>query len=267
MRKKLIITIATVSIVLMLVGSGILIYAGLENDRNIEEITYSDARYERKDAEKTKTIQIDGTEGEKEKILDYSVTDSSGKTTVDIYTDEDQNNYSYNQDGELVRYVDHGESEIDGSVEELTETEAKSLAWKYALQLYGDRVDGFELILYRCSSALMGHEVFFAKTYGADDFVFGARAVVNVNLDGTLGSSSISKEETLLYDASLLQNLTKDQILKKIETDLKLPIGIVEISSARLIYEDDRYVIQVGYSRTDVEYAARETYYYEIPQN
>lgn len=263
MNKKKITFIVVAIVMCLFCAVGVSVYAGLENNRpSRSEMAVPDTWYERPDAEKEKTITKkepsvsvndagDQTESDEEEVLTYVATDGREKDNpLDVYEDENRNQYRYNQKGELETYR-QGQTELltgtDGSI---TKQQAIDLTWKQISQLYGERVNGFTLVSCTERSSNSGYDVVFGKTYGVDGFIVGARSGNEILLNGDFSYCTISDDLLEDFDSSLVKDLTQEQVKQAVvpEYEAKHPniaSGPIEVSSVRLVRKDGGFALQV----------------------
>ncbi|MBQ8600143.1 MAG: hypothetical protein IJ407_02015 [Clostridia bacterium] len=240
-------------------------------DFNIPDKT--DNWYIRGNAPKNKVAITDN--GTRENV---SYTDTNGnkpENPNDIYEDEEQNQYRYNQDGDLVAYR-AGLSETETNSTEssnetvsqfnIVENDTRTLTisdnipiadqmilnstWNYVCQAYGNRVNGFELLRCELRPGTAGYYVDFAKTYGVNGFITGPLIANALDLNGNLIYSTISNDLMTDFDASLVENLTQEQVYASVvptyeEQNPDYAATPIEISSVKLIRQNNTFALQV----------------------
>lgn len=202
------------------------------------DVAKPDTRYVREDAEKKKKVKT--AEGE-ETTAKYITTDESVKDSpVDIYEDEGQNQYRYNEQGELIAYragiketeisqkteeesLNKGqntepEEKEEAAAESIETSDAKELklaievdpenlplikaSWEYVCETYGDRVVGFELVEFKENGigSIDKFDIRFGINFGVGKFIYGPKARVSWDFNGELSSSFCAEYEQLMRD-------------------------------------------------------------------
>lgn len=272
MRKIILFSITSFAIIIV---SCIGIYAKLENDKTPPALDTkkADGWFIREEIQENKTVTtINGTQ----KNATYTGTNGSEKNNpIDIYEDEDQNQYRYNQDGDLIAYRT-GLSETESNTSEssnktvsqfnIVENDTGTLTisddipiadqailnstWNYVCQAYGNRVNGFELLRCELRPGTAGYYVDFAKTYGVDGFITGPLIANALDLNGNLIYSTISNDLMTDFDASIVENLTQEQVYASVvpayeEQKPDYATTPIEISSVKLIRQNNTFALQV----------------------
>ncbi len=293
MKKKIIITIISIGIVVAISGVGIAVSASLVNKNpSPHSDAYPDTWYEKEEAAKKKTIlmsesakierkdssqdqpstksteKMNSDPPKKEQVLTYVITDGSDeKNPLDIYQDENENQYRYNQSGELDTYKQDFVNMNEIPTEGITEKEAVVLGWKYASQLYGTRVENFQLKQCRLQSEEMGYYVEFVRKYGVDNFISGAGVLTIVRKNGELGASTIGQDLMEDFDETCVKTLTKEEVYASVvPTFEKNHVGCVAgssmITDVRLIRQDDEFVLRVFIEYKDSSGEIQKDYCY-----
>lgn len=289
MKKKNMVLITICTFILMAVVFGATILAQSENQPVQSTGKLPNSWYQRNDAEKTKTISIvdvtpqnnnfsnarlisNSENGSKKITLTYLATDGS-KTgyPIDIYEDEQKNQFRYNPDGEIDAYR-HGNNETANiRFGDLTKEQAANQTQQFITQLYGERIEGFELL--RCveRSSNQGYFVDYGKTYGVDGFIVGAKSCNAIQLNGEFSYCTISDDLLTDFDPAVVENLTKEQVLKKVASEYVLSnpdveISSINISSSRLIRQDNGFALQIviTYENSDENITLKDVCYYTI---
>lgn len=267
MKKKLtvigIISVVTVAVVAVGIG----VNANQEKIYPRQE-AYADSWYRKADAEPTKVIQTEEPVAQKEDVsaekkessseqndkeLTYVITNGSDEANpLDIYQDENKNEYRYNQDGELDTYKQSfSNREVLGPDEEpYTEDGVVALARKYLNELYGERMRDMELDFSRFDGAELGYMVVFAKKYGVDGFIEHAGAMARIAQNGDLIISTIVPDLMEDFDEKRVADLTlqevKDRSFPMFEKEQKnCAKGSAEIYSVQLVRENDGFALSV----------------------
>ena len=292
MKKKIIISITTVTVVLFVSIMGIVVGANYIKSFPREE-AYPETWYRREDIDKTKKININesaklekeeetvklstGEEkatGENEQELTYVITNGTEKTNpLDIYQDEDKNEYRYNQEGKLDTYkqnFSNKQTVVAAEDKVSDEDRIVELAWKYVTQLYGDRVTGFSLKSCRLHSEEMGYYVEFAKMYGKDGSISGAGVLAVVRVNGELGASTIHQDLLEDFEETRISDLTKEKIMESVVPKYEVAqsravAGTSEITGVQLIRKDGDFALRVLIKYTDASgNEQKDVCYYDI---
>lgn len=233
MKKNKSIIILTVILILFVAGC-IATYAVLDKP----EYTSIEDRYkERLFAKKTRELSLPGddlsTPDSKfylNEIVDNSVGGKSipkagtklkyktsatytSERSYDIYTDENDNEYSYDQAGMLTEFKLNNLTKDVNSANAsnlLTEQEAIELAKKYAFVLYGDAFKDFELEWSFLSEEMHTYSFGFTKKLS---FVSGPYCFIDICTNGLLFSCDlVGYSEYDDFDKSLLDGITEQDI-------------------------------------------------------
>lgn len=246
---------------------------------------------ERVEADEKKTLTAaDGTQ----KDITYVETDRSKENAeIDIYADEENNKYHYDESGKMVGYVaglkDTSEgvadevAEINKRAESATKANGNELkmaiavdkehlplikaSWAHLCENHGDWVTGFALTEFKHTPELMTkYTVVFGKTYGKGGFIAGETATVTWE-EAWNGTPELSTSHCTGWsmdgaDLSILNDLTREDIMERIisrceKKNLKIDSDTIEIKEVRTGIAADRVI------RIQVSYAYYENYYDE----
>lgn len=218
------------------------------------------------DVNKNNGMLIDGT------LLTYKETVSySSDNCYEIYIDENQNEYRYDTNREL-RAIDINDmySDTQGTYDSydyiISEETASSLVKKYALIVFGERINDFELESIKYVQSPDRYIAILNKKYGEDGFVNGESCAVEVLPNGGLRSCYVTER----YDniESVLKNVKKQEVYDYVEQKLKASGGAVEdyeIYAVNFKKEKDRYLLGMTVFVTrENGLETNETYYYSL---
>ena len=295
MRKTLLFSITAFTII---IASCIAIHANLENKKTppVLDTKKATSWFIREDVQESKNVTTtDGTQ----KNATYAGTNGKDENNpIDIYEDENQNQYRYNQDGDLVAYRAGLSETTTNSAESNNETFSTSsvendhhtltipddisvadqtildFTWNYVCQTYNERINGFELLRFELRPGSAGYYVDFAKTYGANGFITGPLIANSLDLNGNLIYSAISDDLMTDFDASLVENLTQEQVYASVvpvfeEQNPGYAATPIEISSVKLVRQNDTFALQVVLkfqtALTDTEFCeVKDVCYYSL---
>lgn len=164
----------------------------------------------------------------------------------DIYIDEKNNEFTYDESGKLIGYkLSNEDSDAlkATSQEKLTDKEITDIAYNAACTMYGDIMDEFEFENITHSDY---HYVTFVKKY---DFVIAAFCFVKVIEDGTIDSCNIvNYNEYSDFDVKLLNGVTKeilgDYVQKQVESDYP-EYKLFDIESYSLYKVNEEYYVNM----------------------
>ena len=296
MSKKKTSVISVVILSLLLIIFGISITAQPERDPNkTVDRSFPDTWYQRKDIEQTKEISIteetnsktestspnstnnteNKTDQSTKKELTYLATDGSEKDyPLDIYVDEDKNQFRYNENDEIDTYR-HGYNETFGiTTGDLTKEQALEKTKQFIAQLYGDRIKGFELVRCEAQPSGGGYFVDFAKKYGVDGFIAGAKCRNAIQQNGEFSYCTLSNDLFKDFDSKSIESLTQEQVLKEVVSNYvadnpEIAPSSITMTSADLIRQDNGFALQVLISYPDPQltapnYVHKDICYYEF---
>lgn len=240
------------------------------------------------DAEPNKTIESDKVGLDKDSVqssekgtetLTYEITEQVSKENpVDIYLDSDQNQYRYNQSGELEFYQANSANEetLPLDQEPCTEEEAIRLAAAYLYKLFGERVEGFTFDSVDIASSVGDRHVDrwirFTKNFGIDGFIEGASANALVRATGDLSIAYISlRELNDEFDPSTVEKLSwkivADQVVPIFEANVEkvLSSSIVVDKEVFLDRCEEKFCLRVGlsFSKEGEDRRQNASIYYE----
>ena len=130
--KKVITIIILSVVVISLLSAGIVVAANY-SDWVSSSKKYPDSWYTRENVAPAKTVSING----KEEQLTYEITNGSEEgNPLDVYRDENQNEYRYNQEGELDTYKQNFSNKVPAAEGlSVAEKEIVARAEKYLSEL------------------------------------------------------------------------------------------------------------------------------------
>ncbi len=295
LKKKRIIIILTAIAVLIAVSC-----IGVYATQNYKNIIPEGGMYQtRKGAPKTKTFEV----GELPQISDTlskdtQVTDNYKKiinslnvakngtklkyketvvysetSNIDVYIDENQNEYRYNLNGELVTFnanamaVDTVTGTIDKDA--IIIDDIKALAPKYAVAIFGDDFNGYTMDNAEYYQSIGCYNVTFTKKYGEGNFIKGEHCFVQILPNGALRKCNISRDVDYdSFDAKRLEGITEKDITDfvKSQVEAKEKIASHEIYGIYLKYENNDFYIQASVSLTyNYGICDMKDYFYELP--
>ena len=293
MKKQIIKGLTAILALSLIANVTVFAEAEKKTEQNKEEIAKVDVFVERKEAkEKTKYIFSDKKKTEKD--LTYSKTRNlSQEKAVDIYVDEKQDEYRFDEEGNMIGYFNHTPEQNENLVEEteptveeeqnevaaftpvLTEEEkvVADKAWEVLQELYGDCVAGYTL--YRVS---LSHEnqtivrdlVTFSKQIGKNGFVTCATASVCLDDSFTVIYSNLRAEkERLEFDESRLDGLSYESMEEWVTPLVEAACGdqyaSFDMRGISLVYENGKYALEVTVNAHFTNGRIRcQRYYYDL---
>ncbi len=293
MRNKKVFITTAIAVAVVLTASVITITAQPERDPNKRvERPLPDTWYQREDIEKNKEITIfDPAEEQKEpassvqtenkeelsekKQLTYLGTDGSDEEfPLDIYLDEDKNQFRYNKDGEIDTYRKGYDETSNIETGDLTKEQALEKTKRFTAQLFGDRIKGFELIRCEARPSGGGYFVDFARKYGVNGFIHGAKCANEIQQNGEFAFCTLTNDLFEDFDPAWVENLTREQVLKKVATDYvaehpEVDPAVIEMNGVDLLRKDDGFVLRALISYPDPQptwpnYVHKDIGYYEL---
>lgn len=211
-------------------------------------------------AKRTRTIEFapDNTYSERKlnsgipegkiKLKYKETTELTGVGKTDVYYDEQENQYEYDSSGVFKCYnlnnLDRNLNSYNAKAE-LTEIEARGLAFKYAQRLFGERVDGYEYEWSSEQEKTKEYTFGFVKRYG---YAIGPYCFVSVGTDGLLLSCHIVNEDKFDdFDLSKLDKMPKEKFLEYVDEQVKLQykdtMKEYEVHSIFLELVNDKYYL------------------------
>lgn len=214
-------------------------------------------------AKRTRTIEFapDNTYSETElesgipegkiKLKYKETTEITGVDKFDVYCDDRENQYQYDSSGMLKCYT---MNDLDRNLNsqnakaDLTENEARELAFKYAQQIFGDRVDGYEYEWTTEQEEMHKYTFGFIKRYG---YARGSYCFVEVSTEGLLLKCNIVNDDKFDdFDISKLEKIPEEELIEFAGEQAKLQYGdelnTYEVRSIYLEAVDDKYNLCVS---------------------
>lgn len=191
--------------------------------------------------------------------LDYSTTEDVGDgTTLEKYTDQEGNTYSYNKNGEFSGYLADDESYkdiyyryINGEIDTVDEETAIAIASNVLSEMYGDYFYRMTLSEVTFREFDGSWRVAYAEMLGEGDFIEGIRCSAEIRADGSIDSTHLRGEE-LYADIGdkQLEGITYERIKTDIETAFSNRYGnkldSYKISKIGLMPQDGHIVVYAG---------------------
>ncbi len=253
-KKSLIIIIFILVIALIFSISSLAIV-----NSDIFEANIFNNKIQRTNAEKTKVFSIDNGV---EKQLTYKETQNySASNYVDIYEDSEKNQYRYDNQENLIGYINNNiddklESQIidDKALDSrISQDEAISIATAYAQKMYQNTFDDFNYSssLYAEHSNL--YNIHFNVTAGKDKQISVATCYVGVYLSGKVASCNMPTwYEKSKIDFNKLNRISKSDLEKFADNEAKEIYGndfvncyVYEEVGAFLTAKDNSFVVAV----------------------
>lgn len=230
-----------------------------------EEVVFS--QYEsRNGVELSKKLTV--ASGEKTIPLTYSKTEIVSEGVYsDIYLDAKNNEYRYNAKGDFTAFTnfDFGDMEYL-TMPKLDDEKVADIAWKYAVEIYGDAVEGMTLDNIIPGDGLK--MVKFAKKLGKDSAITGPVCYVDVRNDGEIFSCSYSDiSDYTAFDESLFEDITEAELVKYASDRIVKEYGddVVKYSVGKISvrYNNGKYQFRILY---EVEFSngVISANYYEL---
>lgn len=213
------------------------------------------------------SIAKSGTKLKYKETVVYSETNK-----IDVYTDENQNEYRYNLNGELVTFNANAMAvdTITGTIDKDTITidDVKALAPKYAAAIFGDDFNGYTMDNAEYYQSIGGYNVTFTKKYGEGNFIKGEHCFVQILPNGALRKCNISRGiDYDDLDTQRLEGITEKTILDFVKTQVEAEKGIAsyEIYGIYFEYKENDFCIQASVSLTyDSGICEMKEYFYEL---
>lgn len=215
---------------------------------------------------KNNGMLIDGS------LLTYKETVSySSDSCYEIYIDENQNEYQYDTNG-VLRAIDINNmySDTQGTYNSydymISEEAASNLVKKYALVVFGERINDFELESIKFVQAPDRYIAIFDKKYGEDGFVNGESCAVEVMPNGGLRSCYVTERCDNIEN--VLKDVKKQEVYDYVEQKLKASGGVVEdyeIYAVNFKKEKNKYLLEITVFVTrENGFKTHETYFYSL---
>ena len=276
MKKRLKITIVilasvlavNVGIIVALVSSGIINKSAVKQS----ESAYSSGWVNRKEIGETKTLKLSG---EEKKLTYENSRKLSQDQVIDVYRDE--KNVEYRFEGErLVAVVDQSVfNQGYKSKGAISRDESIELAKKHLIEVYGEDLEGYMMDeVQRDGSSI---HIIFTKEREKTEFAGGASIRVSMTTDGTVYQSMLPYEKYLNFNEILLNGITKKDIEKFVEEQVKERYGdrvrSWEIDGDGVVTQvNGKYCLEIGVILTmprnvdgmEYELEIAELFYYAI---
>ncbi len=143
-----------------------------------------------------------------EKKLTFNkIFENAENQKFNIYLDEKQNQYRFNQDNQLTSFTTSKKSTDVSTENPVSQNEANAIALQHMSNLYGDVLDGY--LLHHCNDDGIKYDFQYVKKYGDNNFINGDNFLVSVYYDGTVRYSNaihIGKFDT--FNENLLDSVT-----------------------------------------------------------
>ena len=175
---------------------------------------------EREEVAKNRTLKL---AGEEKKLTYENSRKLSQDQIIDVYRDEKDMEYRF--EGErLVAVVDHSVfSQGNKSWGQIARDESIEIAKNHLYETYGEKLDGYLLDEVRRDGNTI--HIIFTKDWEKTEFAGGASIKVSMTSDGTVYQSMLSYEKPLNFNESLLDGVTKKDIEKFVEEQVKERYG------------------------------------------
>ncbi|MBQ8892925.1 MAG: hypothetical protein IJ043_00770 [Clostridia bacterium] len=194
---------------------------------------------------------------------------------MDVYLDENQNEYRFNKNGTLTGYFKTQYMDEIKGADSLSELKAIQIAKSHALELYGSILNDLPLDSCRYDESLAIYYILFSQKIGADDFITGAFCEIAVYTDGSIAYSNlINTEEFRDFDPACLSNVTLPVIDKYTYLQLNSifpgnQMADYHIQQISLYKENDCYFLQIGIEvilseQNDQTHTVGQVIYYEL---
>ncbi|MBQ8892940.1 MAG: hypothetical protein IJ043_00845 [Clostridia bacterium] len=270
MKTKKIITILSI-ILIFSVLSGFAVYGSLEfnkekHDKQVAEAT--SGMFAQRNTDQSKTVTFGGNS---QTTLTYkkSVVDDP-YNIEDVYSDEDDIEYSYNTAGQLVSYMnhsadDHLKENVYRDKKEINEEQAVKIADAHAKKYYGNVFEDFtfESSVRYSPGRYDEFYVTYSMYYGANSFITGPQLIMNITLDGNVQYSVFRGDDIYAdFDATRIQNLTEETLTNWAVAEVKKQLGeqafTYRIDKFDLVRDEGNDIVRVLLYAYDPAYTETE---------
>lgn len=276
MKMNKMLTVLVVVLIISLI-SCVCVYAVLDtagNDAEVKDKVLVNA-INKDDSSDVKELMFCG---EKEEIsFDETITLTLSEVR-DVYVDENDNEYGFDTNGNLLFYDLSGtkkmeiEDELNRSEPAIINTEeATEKAIEYANSILGAESNEFSVVkVYDKNREGKEYCITSHKKYGEGKFVLGEICTIMVMADGTMSCWSMPNRETLRdFDESLLDGITEEMMIEFAKENLYAIYGDMadeyNYISTNLVKRNGSYALAV---RANVEISQAsawvQTFYYGL---
>lgn len=273
-RVKIIIGIL---ILVVVINVGVIIslaFRGVLDNADVRKSNLAQGQsvVEREEVAKNRTLKL---AGEEKKLTYENSRKLSQDQVIDVYRDE--KNVEYRFEGErLVAVVDQSVfNQGYKSKGAVSRDESIELAKKHLIEVYGEDLEGYMMDeVQRDGSSI---HIIFTKEREKTEFAGGASIRVSMTTDGTVYQSMLPYEKYLNFNEILLNGITKKDIEKFVEEQVKERYGdrvrTWEIDGDGVVTQvNGKYCLEIGVILTmprnvdgmEYELEIAELFYYAL---